>query len=70
MEVRDQVRAFAKQYKEKGDYLDLDLMKRLYPGIDVLASWNFLKSCTQFVPANMNGYDWRIKELARIYYTL
>ena len=70
MDVDEQIKALAKAYKHKGKDLDLVIMQRICPGVPVYAAVNFLKSHPKYAPANMNGYDWKIRKLAEIYFTL
>ena len=70
MNVDEQIKALAKAYKNRGKDLDLVIMQRICPGVPVYSATNFLKSCPKYAPANMQGYDLRIRKLAEIFFTL
>ena len=70
MDVGDQIRAFARAYKDKGKELDIKLMQQLYPDIDARSCYNLLRSNNKHAPPNLSGYPWHLKKLCDIYYTL
>ena len=70
MDVSDQIRAFARVYKEKGKDLDIELMERLYPDIDIISCYNLLRSNNKHAPPNLTHYPRHLKKLCDIYYSL
>ena len=63
-----QLKAFAKLYKDKQGNLNIEEVQRLYDSIDVFSCYNFLKSNNKHVPPSMAGYPWHLKKLADFYY--